>query len=108
MNPVLTIKNIKSRRISKKLTRDTRPLIFFNCVVQKQMNFKNNITNKAVKGLRQLKLYFERPGARWMAGDGQVTTLGKFKREGLCLYKYNERGKQASPPLARTITQLAK
>lgn len=59
------------------------------------MNFKNNVTNQVVKGVRQLKLCFERPGGRWIEGDGQVTTLGKFKREGPHLYKCEDHGKQA-------------
>lgn len=70
------------------------------------MNFKNNVTNQAVKGVRQLKLCLERPGGRWIEGDGQVTTLGKFKREGRYLYKCEDHGKQVSPHWAGTITQL--
>lgn len=41
-------------------------------------------------------------------GDDQLTTLGKFEREGPCLYKCNECEKDASLHWARTITQLVK
>ena len=72
------------------------------------MNFKNNVTDQMVKGLRQLKLYLERPGGRWMAGDGQVVTQRKFERENPSWYNCNKCGRQASLYWARAITQPAK
>lgn len=66
----LPIKILKAGELSKKLTGDTRPLTFFNHILPKQMKLKNNITNQAVKGMRQLTCHLGRPGGRWMTTRG--------------------------------------
>ena len=63
---VFSIKIIKAGELSKKLTADTRPLTFFNCIIPKQMKLKDNVTKQAVTDMRQLTCYLGRPGGRWM------------------------------------------
>lgn len=76
---MFTVKIIKAGELNKYLTPDTKLLIFANCIIPKQMDFKNNVTNQAVKGMRQLTLYLGRPGGRWMLGGDQMTTLGNSR-----------------------------
>ena len=57
--------------------------------------------------MRQRKLCLERPGGRWIAGDGPVTTLGRLREKALICTNVKEHGRQALPHWARVIIQLA-
>lgn len=56
------MKNTQIRRSKQKINLKWQAIHIFQLHLPKQVNFKNNVTNQAVKGRRQLRLHLGRPG----------------------------------------------